>query len=352
MSAAAAHPAVDVLTERATVVMQDRPVVPLSAWLASAAVAAGAAGREFQLVAGSDCRLTFPLRTLLGGQGSRWVVPDDSVGYYDGLSGRPLFWAGAAFAPAGPGAMTPAPGFALELGGAAGGLAPLAAVPGRQLLLTVRLRHASTAATRLGRAAELLFGALTGAPPAGWGTAEPATEPWAGGLLTTLARRRAPKPSWFVVVGDPGGRHPALATLLAERAATGVDEVITMAVGYEAAGQLDVGRLAPLAGELAGAGRLVSLLAQVRPGRADLTFAPRWEGLLVPAGLAVGGPAAVELAAGLPGAGAVGPAGRPAAWFPLSDGSSPAGWLALGQVVERLAGGPGPSGPGGLAGWA
>jgi uncharacterized protein DUF6177 len=341
------HPAVDVLTDRATVVMQDRQVVGLSAWLASAARASAAAGREFQLVAGQGCRLTFPLRTLLGGPATRWVVPDPVVGYYDGLSGRPLFWDGAWFTQSGDGPMELAPAFGLRLHA---GLAPLAAVTGRQLVLTARLRQASTAATMLGRAAELACASLTGAPPAGWGTAEPVTEPWRPAALTGLARRRAPRPSWFTLVG--AGERPAAGTLRVERAASGVDEVLTLAVGYQ--GQPPVERLAGLAGELAGTGALVSLLAQVRPGRADLTFAPRWEGLPVPAGLAVGaggrgtgpdrdwpGPA---LAVPLAGTRLVGTGARAAVWFPLGDGASPVGWQALKLVAEHLRPGTRPSG--------
>ena len=119
---------------------------------------------------------------------------------------------------------------------------------------------------------------------------------------------------------------------------------LTLAVGYQ--GQPPVDRLAGLAGELAGTGALVSLLAQVRPGRADLTFAPRWEGLPVPAGLAVGaggrgtgpdrdwpGPA---LAVPLAGTRLVGSGARAAVWFPLGDGASPVGWQALKLVAEHL----------------
>src|SRR4029450_13771056 len=45
---AAGHPAVDVLSDRVAVVLQDRPVVPLTAWLADAARTCAEAGRGLQ----------------------------------------------------------------------------------------------------------------------------------------------------------------------------------------------------------------------------------------------------------------------------------------------------------------
>ena len=63
----------DLVTDDVAVVMQDRPVVGLSAWLLDAAAAAEAEGRDVQLVTPPGVRITFrhapgcsPARTPAG----------------------------------------------------------------------------------------------------------------------------------------------------------------------------------------------------------------------------------------------------------------------------------------------
>jgi Family of unknown function (DUF6177) len=329
--AAAGHPAVDVVTGRVAVVLQDRPVVPLSAWLADAARACAAAGRGLQVVTPPGSRLTTPLRFALDGPDTRWVVRDAGGGTcYDGLSGRRLAWDGDAFVPTpaqeGPGAAL-APEFA-DPGGPAG----------RRLVLEVRLRHPATASARLGGALEVLCAALTGGPPRGWGTAEPATEPWDGAQLTAFARRRAPAPTLLVVVG--GDRRPAVGTLRVSRAASGVDETVTLVVGGP--GQAPLDALPEAAEALAADQPLVSLLAQVCPGPPDATWEPRLAGLPVPVGLAVGADEVAQLgldhalAAPVPLARPLGQQDRPAVWFHLGDGTTPAGWDRLAAVLQHV----------------
>jgi hypothetical protein len=329
--AAEAHPAVDVVTGRVAVVLQDRPVVPLSAWLADAIRLCGGSGRGLQVVTPPAARLTTPLRFALDGPDTRWVVRDDAGAIcYDGLSGRRLHWDGDAFAPA-------------PAGPDAGPkLAPEFTDPdrpaGRQLLLEVRLRHPATATARLGGALEVLCAALTGGPPRGWGTAEPATEPWDRDELTGFARRRAPAPTLLVVVG--GGDRPAVGTTRVSRAASGVDETVTLVVG--GAHPDAVGRVAE---ELATREPLVSLLAQVCPGQDDTIWAPRLAGLPVPVGLAVGPDEVARLgldhalAAPVPVAHPLGDPSRPAVWFHLGDGTTPAGWDRLTAVLRHVGAG-------------
>jgi hypothetical protein len=305
-------------------------VVPLSAWLADAVRLCAGSGRGLQVVTPPGARLTTPLRFALDGPDTRWVVRDGTGAIcYDGLSGRRLGWDGDAFVPAtaGPDA---GPALAPEF-------VDQDAPATRQLLLEVRLRHPATATARLGGALEVLCEALTGEPPRGWGTAEPATEPWDRDVLTGFARRRAPAPTLLVVVG--GGERPAVGTTRVARVAAGVDEIITLVVGGA-----HPDALPSVAESLAAREPLVSLLAQVCPGQADTTWVPRLAGLPVPVGMAVGPDEVARLgldhalAAPVPVAHPLGEATRPAVWFHLGDGTTPAGWERLTAVLQHVAG--------------
>ena len=328
---AEAHPAVDVVTGRAGVVLQDRPVVPFSAWLADAVRVCAASGRGLQVVTPPSSRLTTPLRLALDGPDTRWVVRDATgATCYDGLSGRRLEWDGDAFVPA-PAGPDHGPALAPEFADRSG-------TAGRRLLLEVRLRHPATATARLGGALETLCAALTGQPPRGWGTAEPATEPWDRDDLTAFARRRAPAPTLLVVVG--GGRRPAVGTVRVSRAAAGVDEAVTLVVGGP--GEAPLEALPEVAEAVAAGEPLVSVLVQVCPGRADATWEPRLAGLPVPVGLAVGADEVAHLgldhalAAPVPLARRLGAPDRPAVWFHLGDGTTPAGWDRLAAVLQHV----------------
>jgi hypothetical protein len=327
----ASHPAVDLLTERVAVVLQERPVVPLTAWLADAVRACADGGRGLQVVTPPSARLTTPLRFALDGPDTRWVVHDRGGSTcYDGLSGRLLHWDGAAFVPTpadGPGGRVLAPEFA-EPGQEAGW----------QLVLDVRVRHPATTTARLGGALEALCTALTGQPPRGWGTAEPATEPWDAERLTAMARRRAPDPTLLVVVG--GGERQAVGTLRVARTASGVDEAVTLVVGHP--DQVPLDALPEAADAVAGRAVLASMLAQLRPGRVDTTWEPRLRGLPVPVGMAVG-PDEVErlgrgraMAAPVPAVRPLGGERHPAVWFQLGDAGTPAGWEHLTAVLRHF----------------
>ncbi|MFD4754083.1 DUF6177 family protein [Streptomyces sp. NPDC058426] len=358
-------PAVDVLTPRALVVMQDRPVVPLSTWLADALRHAADGDRALQLVTPPASRLTLPLRTALRGLPHRWVVRDERQGLYDGLSGVRLRWSGGIFGPD------------LDERGAAILVEPFrepVAGAVRQLVLQARTRHHPDAELLLGGALEAVFRRLTGAAPRGWGTAEPAGNPWSRRQLTELARARAPRPTLLTVVGAG-----ALATVRVLRTREGVEEDVTVvvgdtstagegsragdgrgagagsdavgpdAVGPDAMGPDAVGpdAVEGVARELHARHGLVSLLASYRSGRADLTVPARFEAppvpvrLLVPEDSARGGagiPASVRLGAGT-GA---------ARLYRLGDGSDAvAAWRALERLTgEGGAGGGAGSGPG------
>jgi uncharacterized protein DUF6177 len=278
---AAAQPAVDVLTEKVAAVIQDRPVVAMTAWLSDALRAATASGRGLQIVTPRSARLTLPTRTALSGLPNRWVVRDGDGGYYDGLSGAELRWHDGAFATTGTG--NPAPAF-LDATKAA-------ATTGRerQLILTFVTRRPADGELLLGGALEAVWRRLTGAAPVGWGTAEPANLLWSREELTELARRRAPDPTWLVAVGRAD--RPAIATLRIARTKGGVEQDVTFVMGQageEAEPEPLDEALRALAGELSAEHGLVSLLVQRRQARADLTVPPHLEGAPAPIAFAIG----------------------------------------------------------------
>ncbi|MFC4327968.1 DUF6177 family protein [Streptomyces andamanensis] len=98
---AAAQPAVDVLTDKVAVVLQDRPVVGMTAWFSEALRATLGSERGWQIVTPRECRLSLPTGTALTGPPTRWVVQDPGCGYYDGRSGAVLRRRDGAFVAAG-----------------------------------------------------------------------------------------------------------------------------------------------------------------------------------------------------------------------------------------------------------
>ncbi|WSA47709.1 DUF6177 family protein [Streptomyces sp. NBC_01803] len=211
----------------------------------------------------------------------------------------------------------------------------------QQLLLTFVTRHPAERELLLGGALEAVWQRLTGAPPAGWGTAEPASIPWSREELTALARDRAPDPTWLVAVGRPD--RPAIATLRVTRTTGGVEEDVTLALGRPAGAEpaLDgpVAALPDLAEELVTRHGLVSLLAQLRRARADLTV-PAWlEAAPEPVAFVVGAEDVRSI--GLDNArraplatrpAPLGPASRPGLFYPLAD----AGWVGFQRLMTHL----------------
>lgn len=60
------HPAIDVLTETTAVVLQDRPVIPMTSWLSDALRTAITSDRALHIVTPNTARLTLPTRNALG----------------------------------------------------------------------------------------------------------------------------------------------------------------------------------------------------------------------------------------------------------------------------------------------
>ncbi|MFI6942685.1 DUF6177 family protein [Streptomyces sp. NPDC050418] len=323
---------VDVLTDKAAVVIQDRPVVPMTAWLSTAVSAAAAAGIGLQIVTPPGARLTPAVRAALDGWPSRWVVRDEECGYYDGLSGAVLAWQGGLFQPV-PDAdgTTPVPEVFKDV----------TDTGERQLTLQFRTVHPADDRLVLGGALESVCHALRGAPPIGWGTAEPVNLPWSLRQLTDLAHERAPEPTLLYAVGED-----LFATLRVSRTKAGVEEDITVIAGYGEGAPLPLDALPGIAETLATRHRLQSLLVQVRKARRDLAVLPRFEAPGVPAGFALG----ADEVRSMPGDRArrtplgtapleLGPKTRPALYYPLpGDPSDLTAWTDFEKLMRHLKG--------------
>ncbi|GAB1644208.1 DUF6177 family protein [Krasilnikovia sp. MM14-A1259] len=321
-----AHPAVDVLTRRVAVVMQDRPVVGLSTWLTDVIRICADNDKGLHLVTPATSRLTTPLHTALNGPGTRWVVRHDDT-FYDGHTGRILHWTGEEFAPTDEAVISD--GFLDE--------SPL---PAWHLTIAVTIRHRPTSQLTLGAALERLFHTQTGQPPVGWGTAEPATEPWNRDTLTDFCRDRAPRRTWLTVIGQPAGR--ALATLTVSRPGEYLDETIEATFVGPRPGHAD--DVTPTVAELAGGHQIRQLLATQAPGLPDTSHAPRWTGLATPLGLFAGLDALTGrhpqdlLDAGAATTATLGDRDRAGNWYTLHHvGEEPApAWQRLHHVIARL----------------
>lgn len=337
---AAAQPAVDVLTDKAVVVIQDRPVVAMTAWLSDAYRAAAEAGLGLQVVSPAGSRLSPAVRNSLGGWPSRWVVRDERDGYYDGLSGAVLRWQDGMFAPVtGDGATDDDPHTPV-----AASFKEVADTAERQLALTFRTVHPADNGLVLGGALEAVWRELTGEPPAGWGTAEPAGLNWSPRRLTDLAHERSPAPTWVVVVGNPA--RPGLATVRISRTKAGVEEDVTLNLGYGPDEEPPLDALPRTAEVLATRHRLQAMLVQLRKARRDLAVPPCFEGPGVPLAFVLG----AEEVGELPGDRAMsaplsdpplrlGPRIRPALYYSLpGDPSDLSGWQAFERLMRHLKG--------------
>jgi hypothetical protein len=293
------------------------------------------------------------VRDSLGsGWRSRWIVRDERDGYYDGRTGAVLAWQDGMFAPvASPRDSSAASPVASPDATVAadGPHTPLAAsfkevedFRERQLALTFRCVHPADDRLVLGGALESVWRELTGEPPAGWGTAEPANLTWSLRRLTDVAYERAPEPTWFVVVGNPD--RPGLATVHVRRTKAGVEEEITLAFGYGPDEEPPLEALPGAAEVLATRHHLQSMLVQLRKARRDLAVPPRFEGPGVPLAFVLGAEEVREL----PGDRArrtplaeppvpLGPKIRPALYYRLpGDPADLSGWRDFERLMRHL----------------
>jgi hypothetical protein len=331
-------PGVDLITDRVAVVMQDRPVIGMSAWLSDALTAAKVAGRDVQLVTPKSSTLTWPVRsTLFNGLNAMWVVTGEDGEYFDGLNGVRLKWNGEQFlarSTAKPGEQTSDlhPDFVVQedMFG--------------QLQFTVRVRHKPVESLVLGRVAERLFTATTGTGPAGWATSEPVTQPWSPEALTEYCRDRAPDPTWLILAGQPGDEfRPAVGTLEARRTQSGLDETVTLAVAQTGMDFPDVNKVGVWIDEIADNFELISAMVMGSYGAADGTYQPRFVGMASPIGIAAGNEAVrassvaeMVKVEGISKALAIGPSHAPAIWYPIGNGRDPRDWEKYATLMKKL----------------
>ncbi|MFI0482182.1 DUF6177 family protein [Actinomadura sp. 9N215] len=333
-----AHPAVDIVTGESAVVIQDRPLVPLSSWLTDVMARCAAIGQAVQVLAPHDARLTLPLRLALNGKDTRWVVQEPDDGYYDGFSGFPLAWDGTAFVVDREAATRgPSPTYLRE---------PPAGL-GHHLTVSLQIVHPATPELELGGTVERLTETLAGALPASWGTAEPALSRWSPGELTDLCRRRTPRATYLVFMGPHGTDAPDTprfgGTVRVSRVTSGVKEAISFAVALPPDAGRPLDDLGDLAAALARGGTLSTLVARWAPGRTDLTFPARWCGRPLPLGLAVGPAGVAEIgtgraAAAESGGRPIGDPDQPGMWYPFADDDDPAAWKRFGDLLRHLQG--------------
>ncbi|WP_026415330.1 DUF6177 family protein [Actinomadura oligospora] len=293
----------DAVTDRALVVLSDRPVIGLTSDLAEAESTCTGSGRIVQLVTSPHSRITTVLRLLVTANKIEWIVRDTD-GYYAALTGHPMHWDGTAFVPLSS-ATDYAPGFVK------GPASPL----GTHLTLTLR-----TDSSAPGAAVEALTRAMTGANPTGWDTSEPIAHPW------NLADLYADPPTRMVAVG-PG---PSLALSERTSAHNGTaTENTTITFAFALNAPQPHRHLPAILAAAATEVPFTSLLVHQSPGRPDLTVEPRWSGTSTPVGLAITGfrPPAPDFPSAAAG---------PITWYPLGDTTTPATWHHYHRLLHHL----------------
>jgi hypothetical protein len=264
------HPAADRATNDALIAEQDRSVVPLSSWLADAAVEAVATGRMLQVLTPSYSRITYPLELMLRDSGCQWIVRDGPERFRDGLTGVTLRWNGARFTTD---LNAPPPDVHIPQAGSG------------DLEVQITTLHPVSSSLELGASTEAAVRAITGSDPTGWGASEPSTQPWSPREITTFCRDRAPTSAQVVVTGNG-----VLGQILVERTESAVREQVRLS--GPRAGVVDQAVIESLAAAVAGSARLMIVAAH--PGRFDGLRAGRFTMPALPYGILIGHPVVAE----------------------------------------------------------
>ena len=326
------HPAVSAVTDENAVLVQDRPVVPLSGWVVDALARYGRQGLGLQLLTPSTAMLTHGLCALLSEPNATWVVRTDDGHHYDGFNGLPLMWRDGV-------GYVPDPNASTRQGPHQDFRARAEHTAGSHLHVDVRVDHPVSDELELGGVVELLAQRLGGGRPSVWGVAEPLSRAWDTAELTALARGRAPGETTVLFHGAHGSRRTFGGRWRASRTASGVGEHVRFTVGAQ--GDVDLAALEPLVRELAERDGLRSMTVRRAIGRADLLQPARWAGVSVPVGLAVGteGVLSVGKAGALaaPVKGQVfGPPMTPTVWYRIGDGVEPDSWKRFKSLMRHL----------------
>jgi len=331
-------PVTAAVTEHTAVVVEDRPLVSASPWLMEALALHARARRGVQIVTPPGARVTRPMAELLTTPLVRWVVAE-GTGHRDGLSAEPLSW-------------DPEYGFVSPRPGTRRAFPPRSEPDPdedeHQLLVSLKTTHPADADLELGAAVELLAEHLAGGPPALLGVNEPLSTEWDRAVLTRIARRRSPGPTWMAFSGAPGpvwagGTRPFQGTMRTRRIPDGVRETVTFSVSFpgEEAPPLDA--VAEVASELVQDGCLHAMEVRRGRGPADLTRRPFLTGAMTPAAIALGMEPLERLGRSemLNGPVPVTPLGpwlAPGAWYDLQDrqAQTPDPWYRMSLLLEQL----------------
>ncbi|GAA1467240.1 DUF6177 family protein [Nocardiopsis exhalans] len=345
----AEHPGVAAVTEHSLVVVEDRPLVTFSSWLVDIMAAHRGEERGLQLVTPSTSRLTPAMETLLTTPLTRWVVVGSDGGYYDGWSGVPLGWHerygfvsdALAFRADGP-----HPDFTAGTAPVDPSHLPGNREGGHQLLVDLKSRHPAEADLLLGEAVELVTETLAGTTPALFGPNEPVCLPWDRGSVTRLCRTRAPGPTLLVFGGHPEavrppGTRPFSGTFKVKRIEEGVQESVSLTIGFDPGEEPDLSVLLPLVRELCSRNVLHTMVVRHRSGFSDLSRAPRASGTLAPAGIALGVDnvmsIGVDRALSSPvDTTRIGPRLTPSVWYRLDAADAPDPWNHFRSLLSHL----------------
>jgi hypothetical protein len=311
---------VDAVTPKAIIMFQDRPIVSMSSWLLETTSVAEEAQRTLQIVTPPTTRITHAVRTQIP---ATWVVKGNQE-TYDGLTGRVLIWDGDLFVPE-PGTKRLSREWLRKLDGP----------PRAALQLTARVRYPAAERTVVGGATEYLLTELTGEPPAGWGTEEPASQPWSTEELTRFCRRWAPRRTMLTVVNKQ-----ANGTLEVAVRPAGLEELITVAIRYQGPEAPLPEAIFPTVRRLAEEFDLVSMLLIGVGATADACLPARYTGLADPVALAIGadGRAAMgpEAAEAIEAGTAVSIGHDTGLWFPIGTGHSVPDWQFYAGIMRRI----------------
>lgn len=341
-----AHPAVDGVSTTLIQHETRAEVVHLSEARSDLLRRASAAGQRVALVTDERSQLTYPMNDALLGTGGIWIVREPAGTLRDGSTGRRLDSIAMSvhtspvrdardlspiFLRQAPEPDAPGTEFVTKR---------LAATNGRQLLVSISVRHNARRTTTLGRTADIIAERLTGRPIHGWGAREPAMVPWDRSALTAYARSRAPHDTPLVIVGTG-----LVGTILVRRTSHGLEETTQVVVHAGPSGSDQarsvVEQCSPLFEEVSLTQTPLFGLVTTRTGRADLLIPSVIEAPVVPLAMLLGLLAIREVSLDLDhfahefGAHAVGRRRTPGVVVPLGTFDH-ADWGRLTTVITLL----------------
>jgi hypothetical protein len=217
------HP-FDYASDRLCAVIQDKPVVALTSWIAQCYAAAIRSGRNFAVITPSSAAVTLPLAVLLGGTECQWVATSPTNALYDGFTGRSLQWTVDGITPRSEAEVDSS---------------FLLAEPRPRGYVHVRAEtvHQASFAAPIGTFTQTVFESLTGHAPVGWGLHEPVSERWDASAVSSFTFTRSPRSTRLIVVGTPDAGSsvpvPAIALMTIERTASAVVESVELLLDRE-----------------------------------------------------------------------------------------------------------------------